>query len=82
MTANTSAIWQHAALTTDQRKLLQVFWKEFRRMDQQTEKRSDRKSNKTRQKNKRGDSTVESNDSHEIPDREETSRHPQPPFRG
>ena len=31
-------------------------------------KRSDRKGNRTRQKNKRGDSKVESNDSPEIPD--------------
>ena len=36
-------------------------------------KRSDRKGNRTRQKNKRGDSKVESNDSREIPDRGETS---------
>ena len=36
-------------------------------------KRKDRKSNRTRQKNKRGDSKVESNDSPEIPDRGETS---------
>ena len=36
-------------------------------------KRSDRKGNRTRQKNKRGDSKVESNDSPEIPDRRETS---------
>ena len=35
-------------------------------------KRSDRKSNRTRQKNKRGDSKVESNDSPKIPDRRET----------
>ena len=34
---------------------------------------SDRKSNRTRQKNKTGDSKVESNDSPEIPDRGETS---------
>ena len=40
-------------------------------MDQQAEK--DRKSNRTRQKNKKGDSKVESNDSPEIPDRGETS---------
>ena len=33
----------------------------------------DRKVNRTRQKNKRGDSQVESNDSPEIPDRGETS---------
>ena len=33
----------------------------------------DRKSNRTRQKNKRGDSKVESNDSPEIPDRRDTS---------
>ena len=36
-------------------------------------KRSDRKGNGTRQKNKRGDSKVESNDSPEIPYRGETS---------
>ena len=36
-------------------------------------KKNDRKSNKTRQKNKRGDSKVESNDSPEIPDRGEAS---------
>ena len=38
----------------------------FGKMDQQAEK--DRKSNRTRQKNKRGDSKVESNDSPEIQD--------------
>ena len=42
-------------------------------MDQQAEKTEDRKSNRTRQMNKRGDSKVESNDSPEIPDRGETS---------
>ena len=36
-------------------------------------KKEDRKGNRTRQKNKRGDSKVESNDSPEIPDRGETS---------
>ena len=36
-------------------------------------KRSDRKGNRTKQKNKRGDSKVESNDIPEIPDRGETS---------
>ena len=40
-------------------------------MDQQAKK--DRESNRTRQKNKRGDSKAESNDSPEIPDRGETS---------
>ena len=50
-----------------------------RRMDQhagkkeEEKKRQDRKSNRTRQKNKRGDSKVESNDSPEIPERGETS---------
>ena len=38
-------------------------------MGQQAEKRQ---SNRTRQKNKRGDSTAKSNDSPEIPDTEET----------
>ena len=35
--------------------------------------RYDRKSNRDQQKNKRGDSKVESNDSPEIPNRGETS---------
>ena len=39
-------------------------------------KRSDRKGNRIRQKNKRGDSKVESNDSPEIPDKGETSTSP------
>ena len=39
----------------------------------QEKKRKDRNSSRTMQKNKKGDSTVESNDSPEIPDREETS---------
>ena len=53
-------------------------------MDQQAEKRerSDRKVNETRQKNKRGESKVESNDSPGIPDgrgeRERDIRHPRP----
>ena len=42
-------------------------------MDQQAEKKKDRKNNRIRQKNKRGDSKVESNDSPEIPDRGQTS---------
>ena len=40
----------------------------------------DRKSNRTRQKNKRGDSKVESNNSPEIPDRGETSDIPGLPW--
>ena len=36
------------------------------------QKKIDTKGNRTRQKNKRGDSKVESNDSPEIPDRGET----------
>ena len=42
-------------------------------------KRQDRKSNRTKQKNKRGDSKVESNDSPEIPARGETSDIPSLP---
>ena len=42
-------------------------------MGQQAEKREDKKGNRTRQKNKTGDSKVESNDSPEVPDRRETS---------
>ena len=54
-------------------KYWRIFWKKFRRMGQQAEKRWDRKSNRTRQKNERWDSKVESNDSPEIPDRGVTS---------
>ena len=54
-------------------------------MDEQAEKKKrkkkNRKSNRTPQKNKREDSKVEPNDSHEIPDSGETS-HPRPPFGG
>ena len=53
--------------------------KKFRRMDQQAEEKKDRKSNRSRQKNKRGDSKVESNDSSEIPDRGKTSDIPDLP---
>ena len=42
-------------------------------MSQQAEKRYDRKRNRTQQKNKKGDSKVETNDSLEIPDRGEAS---------
>ena len=47
-------------------------------MDQQAEKRSDRKSNRIRQKNKRGNSKVESNDSPQVPHRGGNIRHPWP----
>ena len=40
-------------------------------MDQQAEKKKDRKSNRTRQKNKKGDSKMKSHDSPEILDRGE-----------
>ena len=46
--------------------------KKLRRKDQQAEKKQDRKGNRTRQKNKRGDSKLESNDRPEIPDKGET----------
>ena len=48
-------------------------------MGQQAEKRQDRKSNRTSQKNKTGDSKVESNDSPEMPDRGRDIRHSQYP---
>ena len=52
-------------------------------MGQQAEQyRKDRKSNRVRQKNKRGDSKVESNDSPEIPDRGGDIQHSRPLFRG
>ena len=43
------------------------------RMGQRKKKRKDRNSNRTQQKNEKGDSKVESNDSLEIPDTGETS---------
>ena len=43
-------------------------------------KRQDRKSEGFRQKNKIGDSKVESNDSPEVPDRGEDIEHPRPAF--
>ena len=45
-------------------------------LEKRVSRQKDRKGNKTRQKNKRGDSKVESNDSPEIPDRGETSDTP------
>ena len=54
-------------------------WKKVQKNGPAGRKRSDRKSNRTRQKNKRGDSKVESNDSPEIPDRGETSDIPSLP---
>ena len=90
MTANTSAIWQHAAHTNDQltspncrtgaiqkSHLLTKNIEEFsgKGLEERAsrQKTIDRKGNRTRQRNKRGDSKVESNDNPEIPDREETS---------
>ena len=54
--------------------LNEKYWKNFLEKVQENvpagrKKRHDRKSNRTRQKNKTGDSKVESNDSPEIPDR-------------
>ena len=46
------------------------------------QKKIRQKGNRTRQKNKRGDSKVESNDSPEIPDRGETSDIPGLPSGG
>ena len=45
-------------------------------MKKKRKKEEDRKGNRTRQKNKKGDRKVESNDSPEIPDRGETSNIP------
>ena len=64
-----------------------IFWKKFRRMDQQAEKKDWRErviglGRRTREeKNKRGDSKVESNDSPGIPDRGDTSNIPGLPSR-
>ena len=52
------------------------------RIGQEAQNRSDRKSNRAGQRNKRGDSKVESNDNPQIPDRGGDTRHPWPPFRG
>ena len=54
-----------------------IFWKKFRRVGQQAAKI---KTNRTRQKNKRGNSKVEPNDSPEIPDRGERSNIPGHPL--
>ena len=76
----TGAIQKSLSLNEKYRR---IFWKKFRRKGQQAEKYKTRKGNRTRQKNKRGDSEVESNDSPEIPDRGETSDiPPRPPFGG
>ena len=90
--ADTSAIRQHAAHTTDQLAspscwqepyqkvyLLAKSVEEFSGGKSQekgpvgSKKKTNRKNHEDRQKNKRGDSKVEPNDSPEIPDREETS---------
>ena len=55
--------------------------KKFRRMDQQAERKI-RQSSRTRQKKKKGDSKVESNDSPEIPDRGKTLDIPGLPLGG
>ena len=57
-------------------KYRRIFCKIVRRMGKQGERRSDRKSNSSLQKNKRGDSKVESNDSPASLDRGETSDSP------
>ena len=49
------------------------FLENFQKNGPAGKKGQNRKSNRTRQKNKRGDSKVESNESPEIPDRGETS---------
>ena len=55
-------------------KILKNFLgKNVRRMGQYTEQRQNRKSDGSRQRNKTGDSTVEWNDSPQIPDRVDTS---------
>ena len=51
-------------------------------LEERASRQKDRKCNRTRQKNKRGDIKVESNDSPEIPDRGETSDIPGLPSGG
>ena len=51
-------------------------------LEERASRQKDRKCNRTRQKNKRGDRKVESNDSPEIPDRGETSDIPGLPSGG
>ena len=55
------------------RKILKSFVEKVQKKGPAGQKRSDRKGGRTWQKNKRGDSKVESIDSPEIPDRGETS---------
>ena len=62
--------YQKAYLLT--KNIQEFFWKSSEEWTCR-QKKIKQKSNRTRQKNKRGDSKVESNDSPEIPDRGETS---------
>ena len=61
---------------------LRVFWREKKSQENRplAEKRQDRKSKRTRQKNKRGDRKGESNERAKIPDKGEDLRHPRPLF--
>ena len=60
-------------------KSIEEFSRKSFRMGQKAEKRRGRKSKGSRQKNKRWDIKVESNDSPEIPNRWETSENPRLP---
>ena len=62
--------------------MLKNFLEKVKKKGPAGRKRWDRKGNRTRQKNERGDSKVESNESPEIPDRGGDIRHPRPPFGG
>ena len=63
----------HTKKPAYKRKILKNFLKKVQKKGPAGRKRSDRKGNRTRQKNKRGNSKLESHDSPEIPDRGETS---------
>ena len=56
------------SLFLNKKMIKNVFLKNIRKMGKKAQKRQDRDSNASRQKNKTGNSKVESNDSPEIPD--------------
>ena len=64
------------------KKILKNFLEKVQKKGPAGRKGSGRKGNRTRQKNKRGDSKAKSNDSPEIPDRGETSNIPGLPSGG
>ena len=63
-----------------EREIQKKFLEKVRRISHWQKKEQDRRSSRSRQKNKKGDRKVESDDSPEIPDRRETSDIPGLPY--